>query len=537
MRFATTAASSSVRPIVDLVEAIGGETSPGAEVYDVTIIGAGPAGLSASVYGASEGLETLVVERHVSGGQAGASSRIRNVPGFTWGISGHDLTYRACEQAWLFGAKMIFAQEVSSLRPLEDGSVAIRFGDEHEVVSRSVVLATGVSWRRLGIPTLESLIGAGVFYGAAGTEARAMRGKHVTIVGGGNSAGQAAAHLAKHAATVTLLVRGDSLSTSMSDYLIAELRRTPNVFVQLGVDLVDGEGEEQLETIVIRRPGKRQGRVHPERRALRDDRRRAPHRLARRRGGAGRARLHPHRQPTCRPTEHGRSTAPRCCSRRACPASSPPATFATAPSSASRRRWAKARRRSSSSTSTSRSSSAYSTEPVRSLLRTSRVKGRSTRRGGEMSEAHVRGVEVAIERSAGRRRGWRGQSLTRAEWARLGGFAGAVLFLHVLGWGLFLYYARTNPALAGLGSLAYTFGLRHAFDADHIAAIDNTTRKLLQDGKRSMGVGFFFSLGHSTIVLRARRRPRASRRRRSTRRSPASRTSAATSARPSPAPS
>src|SRR6476660_5075015 len=118
-----------------------------------------------------------------------------------------------------------------------------------------------------------------------------------------------------------------------------------------------------------------------------------------------------------------------------------------------------------------------------------------------MSEAHVGGVEVAIERGAGRRRGWRGQSLTSAEWARLGGFAGAVLFLHVLGWGLFLYYARTNPALAGLGSLAYTFGLRHAFDADHIAAIDNTTRKLLQDGKRSMGVGFFFSLGHSTIVF------------------------------------
>jgi high-affinity nickel-transport protein len=121
--------------------------------------------------------------------------------------------------------------------------------------------------------------------------------------------------------------------------------------------------------------------------------------------------------------------------------------------------------------------------------------------GGEMSEVRVGGVEVAVERRAGRRRGWRGQTLTNAEWARLGGFAGAVLFLHLLGWGLFLYYARTNPALAGLGSLAYTFGLRHAFDADHIAAIDNTTRKLLQDGKRSMGVGFFFSLGHATIVF------------------------------------
>jgi nickel/cobalt transporter (NiCoT) family protein len=117
-----------------------------------------------------------------------------------------------------------------------------------------------------------------------------------------------------------------------------------------------------------------------------------------------------------------------------------------------------------------------------------------------MSEAQA-GEQVTIERDTARRTGWRGQSLTRPEWARLGGFAGGVVFLHLLGWGLFLYYARTNPALAGLGSLAYTFGLRHAFDADHIAAIDNTTRKLLQNGKRSMGVGFFFSLGHSTIVF------------------------------------
>ncbi len=117
-----------------------------------------------------------------------------------------------------------------------------------------------------------------------------------------------------------------------------------------------------------------------------------------------------------------------------------------------------------------------------------------------MSEAHA-GGQVRTESDAGRKRGWRGQSLTGAEWARLGGFAGGVVFLHLLGWGLFLYFARSNPALAGLGSLAYTFGLRHAFDADHIAAIDNTTRKLLQDGKRSMGVGFFFSLGHSTIVF------------------------------------
>ena len=130
MRSGTTAACSSARPNVDLVEAIGGGTRLGTEVYDVAIIGAGPAGLSASVYAASEGLETLVVERHVSGGQAGASSRIRNVPGFTWGISGHDLTYRACEQAWLFGANMVFAQEVSSLAGRAgDGGSSIGVGD------------------------------------------------------------------------------------------------------------------------------------------------------------------------------------------------------------------------------------------------------------------------------------------------------------------------------------------------------------------------------------------------------------------------
>ena len=122
-------------------------------------------------------------------------------------------------------------------------------------------------------------------------------------------------------------------------------------------------------------------------------------------------------------------------------------------------------------------------------------------RSGAMSESSVVDGQVSSEPTAGRRGFWRRMSLTRAEWARLGGFAGAVLFLHLLGWGLFLYFARHNPALAGLGSLAYTFGLRHAFDADHIAAIDNTTRKLLQDGKRPMGVGFFFSLGHSTIVF------------------------------------
>jgi thioredoxin reductase (NADPH) len=235
----------------ELVEALGGGTRLGVDVYDVAIVGAGPAGLSAAVYAASEGLDTIVLERQISGGQAGSSSRIRNVPGFTWGIGGHDLAYRACEQAWLFGANLVFAQEATSLR-VSGAERIVQVADGQEVVARTVVIASGVSWRRLGIPQLERLIGAGVFYGAAASEARAMQGRHVCVVGAGNSAGQAAAHLAKHAEEVKLLVRGDSLGKSMSEYLIAELRGMSNISVRLGVELVDGEGDEQLIAIAVR---------------------------------------------------------------------------------------------------------------------------------------------------------------------------------------------------------------------------------------------------------------------------------------------
>ena len=235
----------------DLVEAVGGGTRLGTDVYDVAIVGAGPAGLSAAVYAASEGLDTIVLERQISGGQAGASSRIRNVPGFTWGIGGQDLSYRACEQAWLFGANLVFAQEARSLRTSGLDRI-VRMADGQDVTARTVVLASGVVWRRLGIPELERLVGAGVFYGAAASEARAMRGRHVGVVGGGNAAGQAAAHLAKYADQVTLFVRGDSLAKSMSEYLIASLRALPNVTVRLGVEVTGGVGDEHLQAIVVR---------------------------------------------------------------------------------------------------------------------------------------------------------------------------------------------------------------------------------------------------------------------------------------------
>jgi thioredoxin reductase (NADPH) len=235
----------------DLIEAVGGGTHLGVATYDVAIVGAGPAGLSAAVCAASEGLETIVLERQISGGQAGSSSRIRNVPGFTWGIDGRELAYRACEQAWLFGANLVFAQQAVSLRSSGDERI-VQVGDGREISARTVVLAGGASWRRRGLPRLEELIGAGVFYGAATSEARAMVGKHVYVVGAGNAAGQAASHLARYADEVTMLVRGDSLAKSMSEYLIAELGELPNVSVRLGVEVVDGEGEHELTAIAVR---------------------------------------------------------------------------------------------------------------------------------------------------------------------------------------------------------------------------------------------------------------------------------------------
>jgi thioredoxin reductase (NADPH) len=217
----------------------------------VAIIGAGPAGLAAAVYAASEGLSTVVLEKQISGGQAGTSSRIRNFPGFTWGIGGQDFAYRACEQAWLFGTNMVFARQATHLRT-SGAQRIVRVNGGEEVAARAVILATGVSWRRLGIPRLEALIGAGVFYGAGGSEAQAMRGQHVCVVGAGNSAGQAATHLAQYAASVTMLVRGEALASSMSDYLIQELGQIPSVTVRTGVEIIDGEGNGRLEAVTIR---------------------------------------------------------------------------------------------------------------------------------------------------------------------------------------------------------------------------------------------------------------------------------------------
>jgi thioredoxin reductase (NADPH) len=238
----------------ELVEALGFGTTPGAGSYDLVIVGAGPAGLAAAVYAASEGLDTLVVEPQVAGGQAGTSAMIRNYLGFPRGIGGGDLANRALEQAWLFGANLVLAQRATGLRA--DGARRlVQLSDGDEVAAEAVVVASGVSWRRLGVPRLEALVGAGVFYGAAGAEARAMEGQEVFVVGAGNSAGQAALHLAKYAAAVTVLVRGPDLASSMSDYLVQELEQAGNVAVRLRTRVVDGLGDHRLEGLRLRRGG------------------------------------------------------------------------------------------------------------------------------------------------------------------------------------------------------------------------------------------------------------------------------------------
>jgi thioredoxin reductase (NADPH) len=237
-----------------IAEALGVRTRPGAERCDVAIVGAGPAGLAAALYGASEGLRTVVIEPSALGGQAGASSRIRNYLGFPRGVSGTDLTSRAYEQARLFGAEFVFSRQATGLAAIgEDRVVALSGGEQ--AIARAVVIATGVTYRRLGIPALDRHVGMGVFYGAAAAEARAMAGEQVAVVGAGNSAGQAALHLARYAARVTILARGESLAASMSEYLIQELATKPTIEVRLRTRVVDGRGDQRLEGLVVEDSG------------------------------------------------------------------------------------------------------------------------------------------------------------------------------------------------------------------------------------------------------------------------------------------
>ncbi len=234
----------------DIADACGANPSMEDPSFDLVIIGAGPAGLAAAVYGASEGLVTIVVEGEAVGGQAGTSSLIRNYLGFPQGISGAELAEQAAEQAWLFGATFAHMTHATELRRAGD-KLIVSLSCGNEVTARAVIVATGAYYQRLDIPSLEALRGAGVFYGAAVTEAQAMKEQDVYVVGAGNSAGQAAMHLSKYASRITLLVRDGSLASNMADYLIKQIEATENIEVRLNTRVVDGSGEGRLECLVL----------------------------------------------------------------------------------------------------------------------------------------------------------------------------------------------------------------------------------------------------------------------------------------------
>jgi thioredoxin reductase (NADPH) len=230
---------------------LGVDTRPRVKECDVLIAGAGPAGLAAAVYAASEGLLTMAIEAEAVGGQAGTSAMIRNYLGFPRGVSGRELAMRASEQARLFGVQIVYLQKASGLRQAGE-RYAVSLTDGSDVTARLVIVATGVTYLRLSGPNLERLTGAGVFYGAVPSMAQAMRGLPVFIAGAGNSAGQAAVHLAQYAASVTIVAPDRSLSDHMSDYLVKQVEATPQIHLRLQTEIVDAVGGQRLEALLLR---------------------------------------------------------------------------------------------------------------------------------------------------------------------------------------------------------------------------------------------------------------------------------------------
>jgi thioredoxin reductase (NADPH) len=235
---------------IDLAKKVGLTPNASEKIYDVVIIGAGPAGLAAAVYGASEGLKTLLIERRAPGGQAGTSSRIENYLGFPTGLSGADLARRAITQATRFGTEFLAPQEVKHIR-LQDDYKVITLSDGNELLARSIVIATGVEYRKLEAQGIEKFTGAGVYYGAATTEAGACKDKDVYIVGGGNSAGQAAMYLSRFARRVFIVIRKPDLSSTMSQYLIDQIAGTPNIELVPTSEIIEVCGGETLKEVVI----------------------------------------------------------------------------------------------------------------------------------------------------------------------------------------------------------------------------------------------------------------------------------------------
>jgi len=219
--------------------------------FDLLVVGAGPAGLGTAVYASSEGIRTVIVEREAIGGQAGSSSLIRNYLGFSRGLSGAELVQRGYQQAWVFGARFVVTREVERLTP-QDGGFLAQVGDVGQVRARAVVISTGVSYRRIGVASLEELSGHGVYYGSSVSAAQALSGLRAGIVGAGNSAGQAALHLARYCASVDLIARGSKLSNSMSSYLVDAISAMPMIKVHVNTEVVGGHGDGQLEWITLR---------------------------------------------------------------------------------------------------------------------------------------------------------------------------------------------------------------------------------------------------------------------------------------------
>src|SRR5215469_3483673 len=234
----------------EIAQKVGLRTRAQTDFYDLAIVGGGPAGLAAAVYGASEGLHTVIIEREAPGGQAGMSSRIENYLGFPTGLSGADLARRAVVQAQRFGVEILAPQEATGVRT--EGSYRIlKLADDSEISCHALLIATGVQWRRLEAPGIDRLQGAGVYYGGGATEAFSCKGEIVYVVGGANSAGQAAMNFAKYADRVVLLVRGDSLSSTMSKYLIDQIQQTPNIQLWTNASVAEVHGESHLEEISV----------------------------------------------------------------------------------------------------------------------------------------------------------------------------------------------------------------------------------------------------------------------------------------------
>jgi thioredoxin reductase (NADPH) len=235
----------------ELAARVGLATTPSKDFYDLIVVGGGPAGLGAAVYGASEGLRTVLVERVATGGQAGQSSRIENYLGFPDGVSGAQLTDRARRQATKFGAEVLTTRDVVGLE-VRGSARRVTFADGTFIDAHTVILATGVSYRQLDAPGLAELTGRGVYYGSALTEASACLGQDVYVVGGANSAGQAAVYLARHAKSVTILVRGSALEKSMSYYLIRQIADIPNISVRTCTEVIEAKGSDHLESLTLR---------------------------------------------------------------------------------------------------------------------------------------------------------------------------------------------------------------------------------------------------------------------------------------------